>query len=68
MSKEIIIQPQPRAWLQDSVLEPYVLRYGVHLNQGRYAPNTQRVYLCCVAHFANWLGGDWGQDRSVSAT
>lgn len=58
MSKEIIIQPQPRAWLQDSVLEPYVLRYGVHLSRGRYAPNTQRVYLCCVAHFAHWLGGE----------
>ncbi|MHB1552075.1 MAG: site-specific integrase [Vulcanimicrobiaceae bacterium] len=58
MSEEIIIQPQPRAWLQDSVLEPYVLRYSVHLSRGRYAPSTQRVYLCCVAHFANWLGGE----------
>ncbi|MHB8414565.1 MAG: hypothetical protein ACYDB1_04155 [Acidiferrobacteraceae bacterium] len=43
MSKEIIIQPQPRAWLQDSVLEPYVLRYGAHLSRGRYAPSTPRV-------------------------
>ena len=26
-----------------------------HLERGRYAPNTRRVYLCRVAHFALWL-------------
>jgi integrase len=55
MSQEIVVQPQPRAWLEDSILQPYVSRYGAHLRRGRYAPNTQRVYLCCVAHFAHWL-------------
>ena len=55
MSQEIVIQPQPRAWLEDSILQPYVSRYGAHLRYGRYAPSTQRVYLCCVAHFAHWL-------------
>lgn len=55
MSQEIVVQAQPRLWLEDSILQPYVLRYGAHLRHGRYAPSTQRVYLCCVAHFAYWL-------------
>ncbi|MDI4658245.1 tyrosine-type recombinase/integrase [Xanthobacter autotrophicus] len=46
------------AWLEDSVLQPYVSRYGAHLRRGRYAPSTQRIYLCCVAHFAHWLTGE----------
>lgn len=58
MPKEIVVQPQPRAWLEDSVLQPFVSRYGAHLRRGRYAPSTQRVYLCCVAHFAHWLTGE----------
>lgn len=58
MSQEIIIRPQPRAWLENSILQPYVSRYGAHLCHGRYAPSTQRVYLCCVAHFAHWLTGE----------
>jgi integrase/recombinase XerD len=58
MSKEIVVQPQPRAWLEDSVLQPYVSRYAAHLRCGRYAAGTQRVYLCCVAHFAHWLTGE----------
>ena len=55
MSQEIVIQPQPRVWLEDSILQPYVSQYGAHLRRRRYAPSTQRVYLCCVAHFAHWL-------------
>lgn len=55
MSQQIIVQPQPRMWLENSILQPYVWRYGAHLRRGRYAPSTQRVYICCVAHFAHWL-------------
>jgi integrase len=55
MAIEITVQPLPRAWLEHSILQPYVLAYGDHLRSGRYAPSTQRVYLCCVAHFAHWL-------------
>ena len=55
MAAEISIQPQPCAWLESSVLEPYVSAYSEHLHRGRYAPSTKRVYLCCVAHFACWL-------------
>lgn len=58
MSKEIVIQRQPRAWLEDSVLQPYVSRYEALLRRGRYAPHTQQIYLCCVAHFAHWLSGE----------
>jgi len=55
MSQEIVIQPQPRLWLEGSILQPYISRYSAQLCRGRYAPSTQRAYLCCVAHFAHWL-------------
>jgi integrase/recombinase XerD len=55
MAAEIIIQPQPRDWLEHSVLQGFVGAYSDHLHRGRYAPNTRRAYLCCVAHFAHWL-------------
>jgi len=55
MSQEIVVQAQPHMWLEDSILQRYVSRYAAHLRRGRYAPSTQRVYLCCVAHFAYWL-------------
>lgn len=55
MQKAIILQPQPRAWLEDSILRPFVSQYGEHLQRRRYAPSTRRAYLCCVAHFAHWL-------------
>jgi site-specific recombinase XerD len=55
MAAEIIIQSQPSEWLEHSVLRDYVSAYSDHLHRGRYAPNTRRAYLCCVAHFAHWL-------------
>lgn len=55
MQKAIILQPQPRAWLEGSIIRPYVSQYCEHLQRRRYAPNTQRAYLCCIAHFAHWL-------------
>jgi integrase len=55
LTDNIVIQPQPRAWLERSVLQLRVQAYGEHLQRGRYAAGTQRVYLCCVAHFAHWL-------------
>ena len=54
-AEEIIIQAQQRAWLGHSVLQGYVAPDSDHLHRGRYAPNTRRAYLCCVAHFAHWL-------------
>ena len=55
MQKAIIVQPQPRAWLEGSILRPYVSKYEEYLQRRRYALDTQRDYLCCVAHFAHWL-------------
>lgn len=55
MTEPVILQPQPRAWLEHSILQPYVAGYGKHLGRGRYSPSTRRVYFCCVAHFAHWL-------------
>jgi integrase/recombinase XerD len=55
MTGAIIVRPQPRAWLERSVLQPYVPTFEEHLDSGRYASSTKRVYLCCVAHFARWL-------------
>ena len=55
MTGAIIVRPQPRAWLERSVLQPYVSTFEEHLDSGRYASSTKRVYLCCIAHFARWL-------------
>lgn len=55
MAKAVTLQPRPRAWLEHSILQPYVAGYGEHLDQGRYSPSTRRVYFCCVAHFTHWL-------------
>jgi integrase len=49
------LQPWTRAMLAGSVLEPYVRNYRTRLLEQRYAASTQRVYLCCVSHFACWL-------------
>lgn len=55
MTDEINLQAQARSWAMHSVLHPHMSSYAGHLERGRYAPNTRRVYLCCVAHFALWL-------------
>jgi len=55
MTGAIIVRPQPRAWLERSVLQPYVSTFEEHLDSGRYASSTKRVYLCCIAHFAPGL-------------
>ncbi len=66
MAEEIIIRVQQRSWLEHSILQGYVTAYGDHLHRGRYAPNTRRVYLCCVAHFAHWLTFENHPLRAVS--
>lgn len=49
-----IIPPHTRSWLMDSVLGPFVPEYCSYLSGRRYAAQTRRVYLYCVAHFAHW--------------
>ena len=48
------IHPVPAQWLRDSVLAPFVPAYWCRLVERRYAPNTARMYLCAIAHFARW--------------
>lgn len=49
------LQPMPQQWLENSVLLPFVEPYLTDLRDARYAQNTRRIYLCCVAHFAYWI-------------
>lgn len=49
------IHPVPAAWLRDSVLAPYMPAYWRDLRERRYAGNTARAYVHCVAHFARWV-------------
>ena len=49
------IHPLPAAWLSNSALAPFVPDYRRFLIEQRYAAQTARVYLCCVAHFARWM-------------
>ena len=48
------IHPLPAAWLRAGTLAPFVQTYWRRLIEQRYAPNTARAYLYCVAHFAHW--------------
>ena len=49
------LHPTPQAWLRNSALAPHIDAYEAYLCQGRYATNTTRGYLNCVAHFAHWI-------------
>lgn len=49
------LHPVPAAWLRDSDLAPFVPAYVRRLVERRYAPNTVRMYVYGVAHFARWL-------------
>lgn len=55
MSDEIIIQRHPRTWLDDSVLRPFVSRYGQHLQHGAVChphPACLRVLRCAFRPLA----------------
>ena len=48
MQKAIDVQPQPRAWLEGSILRPYVSQYREHLQRGwlgHESPATTHIYL-----------------------
>lgn len=47
--------PVPAGWLRDSDLAPFIPSYLSRLVQQRYAPNTVRMYVYGVAHFAHWI-------------
>lgn len=49
------LHPTAASWLRGSALEPIVPAYWRHLTERRYAQNTVRAYLRCLAHFARWI-------------
>ena len=49
------VRAEPRVWLHDSVLAPYVDAFASRLKQGRYSAGVQRSYLACLAHLARWM-------------
>ena len=49
------IHPVPADWLRNSDLAKFVPTYCQRLVARRYADQTQRAYVCCVAHFARWM-------------
>ena len=57
MDAKLSIHPTPAAWLRESDLAGYVPAFREYLAKRQYAAHTQRLYLCCVAHFARWLTG-----------
>lgn len=55
MENEAVIPAQVRAWLEDSVLRPYISGFSSDLEHKRYAVETRCHYLSCVGHFAAWI-------------
>lgn len=47
--------PVPAGWLRDSDLAAFVPSYLRRLVERHYAPNTVRMYVYGVAHFAHWI-------------
>lgn len=54
MEIEVVVSAQGRAWLEHSVLQPYISEFCADLQHKRYAAETRQHYLACVAHFAAW--------------
>ena len=50
-----LLQPGPQRWLSGSVFSSAADDYVSYLRQGGYRPNSVRLYLACVAHFAKWV-------------
>jgi integrase/recombinase XerD len=48
------VHPQVRAWLERSILQPYISEFCSRLQRSRYRTSTIHCYLYCVAHFAHW--------------
>ena len=45
-----------RDWLIDGPLHELIPLYVEALQARRYAKNTLRAYLSCLAHFSYWMG------------
>ncbi len=54
MENGTAVHPQVRAWLERSVLQPYISEFCSRLQRSRYRASTIHDYLYCIAHFAHW--------------
>lgn len=54
MENGTAVHPQVRAWLERSVLQPYISEFCSRLERSRYRASTIHCYLYCIAHFAHW--------------
>src|SRR4051812_20041371 len=55
MDEDNVMSLRTRTRLTESVLGPYIPQYCSYLLARRYAANTRRFYVSCVAHFAYWV-------------
>ncbi len=54
MENGTAVHPQARAWLERSVLQPYISEFCSRLRHSRYRALSIHGYLYCIAHFAHW--------------
>ena len=54
MENGTAVHPQVRAWLERSVLQPYISEFCSRLRHSRYRALSIHGYLYCIAHFAHW--------------
>ena len=66
--RPVVLQPEPRRWLDISVLAPFEAQYLEHLRAGRYAHHTIRIYLVGIAHFARWTKEQRFSVHSINET
>jgi integrase len=55
MKNEAVFPAQARAWMEDSVLQPYISEFSSDLEHERYAAATRGHYLSCAGHFSAWV-------------
>jgi len=55
MKSEVVIPVQARAWLENSVLAPYIPQFSSDLQRRGYTVETMCGFLSCVGHFAAWI-------------
>jgi site-specific recombinase XerD len=55
MKNEVVIPVQARAWLENSVLAPYIPQFSSDLQRRGYTVETMCGFLSCAGHFAAWI-------------
>lgn len=55
MKSEVVIPVRARAWLENSVLGPYISQLSSDLQRKGYTVETICGLLSCIGHFAAWI-------------